>query len=140
MKKLLMPIFSLMLLTSCIAAWESGISYYGVWRSDYPEITMFLLPEYRISKSPHTIYPGIYVKDGVETDIFIWIFPTTASLSIYTDLDDVGYFSRVYLSGKYSFRRFHRDKIYLQSLPPHWQELTGIDRIVFELAESVEAG
>ena len=144
MKKIFLPILSLMILASCVTAWESGISYYGVWRSDSPEITMFLLPEYRISENPRIIYPGIYVKDGVETDVLVWISLVDASIGIYNaslNPGEIDSSSKAYFSwGRYSFRRFHRDRIYLHNPPSHWRELAGTNRIAFELVESVEVG
>ena len=153
MKKLIILLFLALLLTfSACSAWTPVP--YGVWQSEYPNITLIVDREYatvlyrnrvdegsdgnEIRRIIHNedVFHGTYEKDGEIVDIVIDFFVPNGMFGIQNASIDTPVMSQdTYFSGSYGLRG---NRLYLH-LSPGTQERTGFRRIVFELVEAREA-
>jgi hypothetical protein len=94
----------------------------GVWRSDYPDITLNITGN-------DDKYHGIYIKDGEEVEIYIYLNYFAYRFSIYGAriyrYDDPH--DNYYFNGRYIVEN---DRIYY-TLLPIFQEIYDIEEIVF---------
>ena len=97
----------------------------GLWQSDDPQITLDITDE-------EIVYNGVYVRNGEEIDICIGFGNVSNRLFIHDaiilDENFEGYWEDyLYFSGPWEVKD---DKLYL-TLLPKWQEMYGIEEIVF---------
>ena len=109
---------------------------YGIWRSEEPNITLFVSPEYQVSLG---IFPGKYVWNEMELEVvavFLWREP---EISIMPTSELVLTEHSVSFGDRYFHGEFHLNngRLYY-SLERSFREWTGYGTIVFELVEEVE--
>lgn len=127
--KRLLSIFLLIFLTSCTVAFHR--TPYGIWHNEEHNITIFISPDYFIHPGH---YPGILIGNGKEIDIIVNICRSHGMFFIANaSLEERITLSNSYFDGFYRVRHGRLE----YTLTSHHRELTGIDRIVFELIEEV---
>ena len=134
MKKFIVILVFVALLTFTACSENTPIPY-GIWKSEEPRITLFIDPAYAETDEPFR-FPGIYIKDGVEMDVFVRISITHGTFFIHNasiPRDTVDFHREAYFDGLY---RIEDNRLYY-TVGQLWREQTGVDRIVFELVEEV---
>jgi len=105
---------------------------YGVWMSEEPQIMLFFKPQYRIPVHTQR-FLGLYIIDGVELKVFVGMSHgprfTIHPKEALTEGGGLG--DPILLIGDY---RVRRGEIHY-TLTPHFQELLGIDTIIFRRVE-----
>ena len=133
MKKIIVWIVSVFMatsLTACIRSWPPP---YGVWHSEELNMTLFINREL-IIRGDNVVggmFPGIYIRDDEEIDIFVDVFTKNNQISIH-DSANVRWEYRM-ISGEYLLED---GRLYLTSFNRN-PETGEFDTIIFELLEEV---
>ena len=136
MKKIVFLLAFLILTSACNTR---GPIPYGVWKSEKPDIILYLAPETELFADeaiPGKYYPGTYIKNGENRNAIIG-FGYSKEFIIYDE--------EVFLTEK----RISENMLYVgnyrvkgnklrYNLVPHWKEQTGIKTIVFEKVSDYE--
>jgi hypothetical protein len=122
-----MFLFILLLSSSCVGSYHPPE---GVWKSEDPDMIIYLKREYVI-KIQSGGYPGVIFEDGIEKKSFIFFLINHPTFSIY-DITDIEYGSTIgtqtsIFSGEYRIKNNQMTyKLY-----PISQERTGYEQIIF---------
>ena len=128
-----------------------GTLPYGVWQNKTLGLTLNITEPIaiKITQPPieaidptkpieyeRKVYTGIYVIDGMETDILILFSNHAKEFYIYNAAEYPAVYDKAYFFGSYRFD----DKQLRYKVIGWWEEQTGIPEIIFTKIEDYEGG
>jgi hypothetical protein len=130
MKEIIMVGFVFTLtLTGCFPIPPPQAPPYGVWQSEEPEITLYIIYGF----GDELDNTGVYKKNGNEIELLLEFGPGRR-FKIYdknTDFSEINSYLQAYYTGTYRLRGNRDNRRMVYTLVPYWQERTGVERIIF---------